>query len=197
MTRRASADGYLRKPASRGAGRRSPRAARGFTLLEVLIVAVIMAIVAAAALLSVGIMGDDRELAREADRLTALIELAAEDALLEGRELGLLIEPSAYRFFGFDAFTNRWLPIEGDEILRERDLPDGGRFELVIEGRRVVLQEHARKDDAEEDFAPQIMILSSGQMTPFEIGMERDLEDYRFMIIGEANGETEIERHAL
>ncbi|MBA3564017.1 MAG: type II secretion system minor pseudopilin GspH [Gammaproteobacteria bacterium] len=171
--------------------------ARGFTLLEILVVAVIMAIVAAATLLSVGLVGDDREMVREADRLVALIDLAAEDALLQGREVGLLLEPAAYRFFVFDALTNRWLSIEGDDLLRARELPEGGRFELAIEGRKVVLDEHVQKDDAEEDFAPQIMILSSGQMTPFEIDLERDIEDYRFTITGEANGETEIEKHAL
>lgn len=173
------------------------RGARGFTLLEVLIVAVIMAIVSAAALISVGAVGDDRELEREAERLTALVDLAAEEALLQGREMGMLIEPSAYRFFVFDALTSRWLAVEGDDLFRPRELPEGGRFELSVEGRKVVLQEHARKDDAEEDFAPQIMILSSGQLTPFEIELERDLEDFRFTIAGKANGETEIEQHEL
>ncbi|MGH8496079.1 MAG: type II secretion system minor pseudopilin GspH [Gammaproteobacteria bacterium] len=173
------------------------RGAGGFTLLEVLVVAVIMAIVSAAALISVGVVGDDREMEREVERLTALIDLAGEEALLQGREIGMLVEPQAYRFFVFDALTNRWLAVEGDDLLRPRDLPEGGRFELSVEGRKVVLDEHVRKDDAEEDFAPQIMILSSGQMTPFEIDLERDLEDFRFTIIGEANGETEVEKHEL
>lgn len=171
--------------------------ARGFTLLEVLVVVVIMAIVTAATLLSVGLVGDDREISREAERLVALVDLAGEEALLEGRELGLLIEPGQYRFFMFEAQSNRWLPLENDDLLKTRELPEGGRFELAIEGREVVLRAHAQKDEAEEDFAPQIMILSSGAMTPFEIELERDFEPWRFSIIGEADGGTELEKHEL
>lgn len=173
------------------------RSLRGFTLLEVLVVVVIMAIVTAATVLSTGLLSDDRELAREADRLVALIDLAGEEALLQGRELGLLIEPEQYRFFVFDAQSNRWLPLENDDVLRTRELPEGGRIALAVEGRDVVLSPHSDNDDAEKDFAPQIMILSSGAMTPFEIELERDIEPYRFSIRGEPNGRTEIEKHEL
>ena len=175
----------------------APRRADGFTLLELLVVAVIMAIVTAATLLSTGLLGDDREIAQEAERMAALIDLASEEALLQGREIGLLIEPEQYRFFVFEALSNRWLPLDNDDVLKSRDLPEGGRFELAVEGREVVLRQHTEKDDAEEDFAPQIMILSSGAMTPFEIELERDSEPYRFTILGEANGETGIEKHDL
>lgn len=175
----------------------SRRRARGFTLLEVLVVVVIMAIVTVATLLSTGLLGDDREIALEAERLAALIDLAGEEALLQGREIGLLVEPDRYRFFVFEGLSNRWLPLDNDDLLKVRELPEGGQFQLAVEGREVVLRPHVANDDAEEDFAPQIMILSSGAMTPFEIQLERDLEPYRLTILGEANGDTGIEKHAL
>jgi len=46
-----------------------------FTLIELLVVIVIVGIVSAVALLSFGILGDDRNLQREARRMGSLIEL--------------------------------------------------------------------------------------------------------------------------
>ncbi len=50
-----------------------------FTLIELLVVIVIIAVISAVALLSLGILGDDRSLQREARRLSSLIELANDD----------------------------------------------------------------------------------------------------------------------
>ena len=68
----------------------SPRSrSRGFTLIEILVVVVIVAITVSIALLSIGLARDDRTLQTEAQRFAALLEVALDDATLQGREYGI------------------------------------------------------------------------------------------------------------
>ena len=53
---------------------RKPSSSRGFTLIEILVVVIIVATVVSIALLSVSVGGDDAELDREGRRLASLIE---------------------------------------------------------------------------------------------------------------------------
>ena len=71
---------------------------KGFTLVEILVVVVIMAIVISLAVLTIGVTGRDSQLDEESRRIEGLLGLLHERALLEGRDFGLRIEPSAYEF---------------------------------------------------------------------------------------------------
>jgi len=62
---------------------------KGFTLVEILVVVVIMAIVISFAVLSIGTTGRDPQLDQESRRIEGLIGLLHERALLEGRDFGL------------------------------------------------------------------------------------------------------------
>ena len=71
---------------------------KGFTLVEILVVLVIMAIVISLAVLSIGVTGRDSQLDEESRRIEGLVDILHERALLEGRDFGLRIEPTAYEF---------------------------------------------------------------------------------------------------
>ena len=165
---------------------------RGFTLIEILVVVVIIAILAAVATLSVGVLGDDRELERETEHLTDAIALLQEQAQLEGRDYGLRIESSGYEFLRFDGFEQRWVDVEGDPWLRPRELPPGLAFELEIEGRLVLL----RKPGRTEAKIPQLMAYGSGDVNPYELSLARPETGRRVTLIGGADGTIEIERNA-
>ena len=94
-------------------------ASRGFSLLELLVVVVIIGILASMFTLSVGLSGGDRDLEREADRMQALLELASEDAVFQGRELGLRFYPDGYEFSQLDPNENEWRVMGNDPLLRE------------------------------------------------------------------------------
>jgi general secretion pathway protein H len=164
---------------------------RGFTLIEILVVVVIIAILAALATLSVGVLGDDREMELETERLTDTMALLQEQAQLEGRDYGLRIESAGYEFLRYDGFEQRWADVGEDPWLRPRELPPGLTFELEIEGRPVLL----RKPVSLDARIPQLMAYGSGDVTPYRLSLARPDTGRRVTLIGGADGTIEIERH--
>jgi prepilin-type N-terminal cleavage/methylation domain-containing protein len=66
---------------------------KGFTLVEILVVVVIMAVVISLAVLSIGVTGRDAQLDEESRRIEGLVGLLHERALLEGRDFGCASNP--------------------------------------------------------------------------------------------------------
>lgn len=163
-------------------------------------VVVIIAIISAVALLSLGILGDDRNLQREVRRLSSLIELANDEATIQGRDFGLEIMESGYRFVEYDPFLNQWYEMIGDNLLRPRKVEEGMEFELFIEDRRVLLDTVAAETEREEDdtnlsddYIPHILIMSSGDVSPFELRFSRPSDRAAVMLTMSAAGELEIQ----
>jgi len=174
----------------------------GFTLVEILVVLFIVGIVVAMALLSLGTLGDNRNLETEARRLSTLIQMANDDATIQGRDFGLEVMQSRYRFVEFDPFLNQWFQVTDDDFMRERALEEGSEFELIIEERRVLLQEAARETEGEDededdrdltdDYLPHILILSSGDTSPFELRIIRQADRSEVTLTMTAAGELKI-----
>src|SRR5690606_39052837 len=76
-----STDARLRRRA--GPARTPRRRAGGFTLLELLVVVTIIGLLAGAVVLSTGNVRADRDIEREARRLSSLIELVREEAIMQ------------------------------------------------------------------------------------------------------------------
>src|ERR1700680_1048869 len=101
---------------------------KGFTLVEILVVVVIMAIVISLAVLSIGVTGRASQLDEESRRIEGLLGLLHERALLEGRDFGLRIEPSAYEFVVYEPRRDRWMMLDQEREFRHRELPKGINF---------------------------------------------------------------------
>jgi len=172
---------------------------RAFTLIEILVVVAIIGIVLSIAVLSLGILGDDRELREEARRLSTLVEVAQDEATMQGREFGIEFMSIGFRFVEFEPYLNVWSELVGDDTLRERRLPDGIEFELWIEGQSVVLNAEPAEFKSREgsaaassaaSYAPHVMVFSSGDMTPFEIHLRRPDLDQVVMLQGDILGDV-------
>ena len=173
----------------------------GFTLIEILVVVIIIATVSGIALMSIGLLGDDRELSTERQRLASLIEVAQDEAMLQGREFGLELMTSTYRFVEFDPFSAQWSEILGDELFRLRQLPEGMEFELYVEDKRVLLDEDPKELEDPDDetmartvekYAPHVFVFSSGELTAYEIRLRRPQQDQQLVMRGDILGEIEF-----
>jgi general secretion pathway protein H len=164
---------------------------KGFTLVEILVVVVIMAIVISLAILSVGTTGRDTQLDEESRRIEGLVGLLHERALLEGRDFGLRIEPSAYEFVVYDPIRDRWMPLDQEQEFRHRELPKGISFQLQLDSQIVVIKPIDRTlagDQAPP--GPQVAIAASGEGTPFRLTLLRDGTTAKASVDGDALGKV-------
>lgn len=172
----------------------------GFTLVEILVVVFIIATVISIAMMSIGVIGDDEELDTERVRLASLIETIQDEAMLQGREFGVEVMTSSYRFVEFDPMTRQWAEVPGDDLYRLRLLPEGIEFELYIDEKRIELQNDPRKlSDPEkpmsstfQPFAPHLFVFASGESTAYEIHLVRHQTGKRLVMRGDVLGEIEF-----
>jgi general secretion pathway protein H len=165
------------------------RAQRGMTLIEILVVLVIIGIMTALAMVSIGVLGEDREIERESERLADAITLLREQAELEGRDYGIWLETSRYEFRRFDAFEQRWKPVEGDAALAPRQLSPELTIELALEGRPILLRQEKNPDNR----VPQLVAWGSGETTPYRLTIARK-GGARITLVGGLDGRIDLER---
>ena len=172
----------------------SQRPIAGFTLIELMVVVVIIGVVIAATLLSLGSTGRDSQLEKERDRLAALIEYVRERAALQTVEYGLRCEIGDYRFVMYDTRAAKWLEDPLDESLRVRTLPAGLDLALSVEDRAIVLPKRADTThrDAPVDYTPQVMLFSSGDLTSFKLTLARTGVGRSALLTGTNAGKVEV-----
>lgn len=101
----------------------TPWRVRGFTLIEMLVVLMIIGIFLG--LVHVNLRPGAQDLLRtEAERLAQLLDLAAEESRLTGKSLAWTADISGYRFWHLSR-ENEWSEIRDSELLRARSLPQG------------------------------------------------------------------------
>jgi general secretion pathway protein H len=173
----------------------------GFTLIEILVVIVIVATVVSMALLSVGLIGEDADLDKERRRLASVIETIQDEAILQGREFGIELMNSAYRFVEFDPLTRQWNEVPGDDLYRLRELPEDLEFELYVDEKRIQLLNAPRQfDDPEkeemspgvETYQPHLFIFASGESSVYEIRLLRLQTDQTLILRSDVLGQLEL-----
>jgi general secretion pathway protein H len=144
---------------------------RGFTLIEILVVILIIGIMVGGTVLSVGLAHGDRDLEKERDRLLALTDFVREQGAMQNREFGMRCFQGGYEFLAYDPRENRWKRVEEEPTMRARLLPRGIELTVKVEGRPIILP---LQDVLEDELAPQVMLLSSGELNLFELTLRRE-----------------------
>lgn len=140
---------------------------QGFTLIEVLVVVVIIAI--AMSVIVAGFIGADKEQSFRgfAERMALRVEMARDRAIQTNHEWGIFIEPETLRFAEFDPVSGEWLDrVERPFKIEQTD--DDFRYSVKVEaypGQDAL----ATSDD--EDL-PAVVLFSSGEITPFTLKIE-------------------------
>ena len=156
----------------------------GFTLIELLIVMVIISIASTSIVVKSGhyyLMNKSADtVARE---LTALMQLARQQAVFSSSTLGLQLEGNRYHFLKLT--NNHWEDLSKTDLFwREQVIPDNVMFNLQVE------QPNAQQQNG---IAPPIIFYSSGEVTPFHLIIERKDGNSRYTIEGTFAGSIHLE----
>lgn len=173
---------------------------RGFTLMEIMVVVIIIGVMIAIATLSTSLLGRDRESEDQARRLWAVLRQAREESELQSLETGMFISATGYEFMRYDTRRALWVPIENDKLFAPRELPGGLRLRAWLDAREIILKPGpVDRADASEDKKnpPQVMVLSSGEIMPFEVRIERDGAEAVWRVVGLADNDLRVEKRSF
>ncbi len=157
---------------------------RGFTLVEMMVVILIIGVIITFAGLSMRQDHWSETMREETRRLAALLSLAGEEAVMDSREYAVRFDPEGYFFLQLQ--EGKWVALEGDEVLYPRSLPEGLELYLTLSDSEADAQ-------AENTKGPQVYILSSGEVTPFEVRLSHPEKDYRYQVRADLMGKLEWE----
>lgn len=101
---------------------------RGFTLLELLVVIVVLSI-AAGLIVVRGTPGDSNYLESDAKKLSQLLRIAQQESLLKSKDIRFIAGNEGYTFEEFTG--SRWVPVASEPMLRPRRW-DNGPFEVTL-----------------------------------------------------------------
>ncbi len=119
----------------------------------------------------------DRNLATEAERLAALIELARGEALSRNESWGLFVKRTGYGFKVYNELDGTW-EAASKHTFRAREAPHDVEFSLEVHGLSAVSTDaltgegpNPDDDGGSNADLPEVLILASGEQTPFVIGV--------------------------
>ncbi len=151
---------------------------KGFTLIEILVVMVIIGITVGFALLAFGDFGESKRILFAAEQLKNTIQLAQQQAILENSIMGLRINNSGYQLVkyqepkGWSSGTNR------------------GIFKMYTFPNSTVLT--VKKTITSISDKPALIIDSSGTLTPFTIQFSNQHQEKIALLQGWANGDLNL-----
>lgn len=171
----------------------------GFTLIEMLVVLVFLALFSSMVIISIG-DNFEREMRAEAERLQGLLMATSDEAVYSSSEFGFYLSNKGYVVLRYDSLANGWSPLNKKPFL-PHELPEGMKMHWSIEGFASPINDEdtgagnisdfgftAEDQDSDNIFdpqsdsfgeqeknsnilnlQPQIFTLSSGEVTVFSI----------------------------
>ena len=151
---------------------------KGFTLLEILVVLVIIGITVSFAVIAFGDFGYQKRIIVAAQQLNEHIQLARHQAILESGTMGIHITQKNYQVLRF-SHEKGWRPVSRQSIFHPQSFPQKARVNLQIPGH--------------QSFKNHIIINASGDMTPFRLTFKGTDQQTIVTVKGYHNGQTKLE----
>lgn len=145
---------------------------KGFTLVEVLVLLLIVSIIFGLTVARLPVSGG-ADAITELRRFERLFSMARDEARLGAKEYGLSSYENAYEFKVYDDQKASW--VEAKKPLQKRTLPSS--LSTKIELERVERGYRTNSSDL-----PPVLILSSGEVTPFQFRLVSASSDQEFTL---------------
>lgn len=149
----------------------------GFTLIEVLVVLFIVSIMSGIVVANMPSFARTGDFDTEAKRIKVLLEMAREEAVIQGREYGFKPEDEGYRFYAYNELERHWERVESRPFHHHK-LSDDVKVNLSVEGEDFRM---AANDEGDDD-GPPLLIFSSGEITPFELTIRSGRDSSRTLV---------------
>ncbi len=153
---------------------------KGFTLIEILVVMVIIGVVAGMAALVVSGNKERRQLENETRKLLAILQLTQEESVFQNVEIGVRIDSDGYEFRALNEEDMVWAEMPQD-YFRKRAFPEW--LDVEFKGQNTEFKLKQTKSSAKPAFLPQLLFLSSGENTPFTVVLKaKQSPDIKFSL---------------
>lgn len=163
-----------------------------------MVVLIIIGIIVSSVVLSIKTDDIEEHMEMEMRRIQTLLNLARDEAVLQGHEMALTVAENRYLFEIL--VNNRWEPITDDKIFRERAVVPGTELALVVDDLEISFAnkqfdlsvgDDDEKEKKDED-RPRVFILSSGEIMPFELILRTEDQTIEYRVRVEENGQPEV-----
>lgn len=151
---------------------------QGFTLIEILVVLFIVTILAGLTVASFPAFVQNADMDTETRRLELLFSMARTEAMMDSAEFGFRSTETGYEFLKFDDGSQSWKRVASP--FQERRLPEDLRMTIQAdsEGFRLLGEN-----------LPPVLILSSGETTPFRIIFESRYDEVEHTFVSDGYGD--------
>lgn len=152
---------------------------KGFTLIEILIVILIISIISGVAALTIS-RNQQKQYEYLANHLAQIIRLAEEEAMLRSVILGLAFTSSSFQFYEYHNKVSKnvshWQPMT-EKVFGLQRFNKNTEVTLLVQNQK-----------RELNGQPQIIISSSGDISPFIILLGKKEQRPSYQVVGYVSG---------
>lgn len=156
---------------------------QGFTLIEIMVVVVIIAVMAA--VLAFNMQRDIDRLAKlESQRFMVVVNEVRDESIIAGEAFIMLVDKKSrtYRFDG--TRTDRSAAVD-DGLFKSRSIEKGVKLDWDVFAQN--------EEEGEDDSEPKVWISPLGEITPFDVRFGGEDEDYHVFV----NDENQLEQRTV
>jgi|TARA_B100000768_G_C11259829_1_gene368244 general secretion pathway protein H len=142
------------------------RTARGFTLIEILVVMLVIGIAVAVIGFSFSTSNSYYSANAYAQRVAQRIEMARDRAIQSNSEWGMFVEEDNYRFANFDPINGEWFDFTNKPFNAEKT-----NYTLNF---KVTIEDYPGQVESDDEELPDLIFFSSGEVSPFALDLKID-----------------------